>query len=43
MIYNFYRNGKFQAALKVNTDIALEYVMILREVTYSMWTARRVK
>ena len=43
MIYEFYKNNVFQAALKVDMETAKEYVQILRDATYSMWTAKRVK
>jgi hypothetical protein len=40
MIYNFYRNGRFQAALKCTKSTVREYIEILKSVTYSFWTAR---
>ena len=40
--YTFHKNGRYQASLICTEDHAKEYVVILRDVTYGMWVARRV-
>ena len=44
MIYNFFKNGKFVVGVICkDKNQAEEYIRILRDGSYSMWVARRVR
>ena len=44
MVYDFYKNNKFVVGIICESKEHAEYyIRILRDGSYSMWTAKRVK